>query len=956
MSVPRQEPALAADGGDLTGRTIGRFVIRALIGRGGMGEVYRADDTKLRHPVALKRLKPQLRDDPHHCERILNEAQRASAIDSRHLPAVHDVIEQDGEVFLVMEYVEGESLRQRLEKQGPMAEDEFVLMAIQCADALAAAHRKGVVHRDIKPDNIMLTPDGTVKVLDFGVAKRLPLIDEGCETGSVGGEQFAGTLGYMAPEVLLDAEVDHRADIFSLGVVFQEALTGRHPFRRERLVVGSRGLLAEPAAEKTGPPVPAAFAPVLQRMLAKDPEARYANAEELARVLRRFRPAPRRWSRERRRTLAEAALVVATAVVAWLLAPPPVTASFHERDWVLIADFDNSAGEPVFDKTLKEALTIALEQSSYVNTLPRPRVVDALRRMQRDETAVVDEALGRELCQREAVRVLLAGSIARAGSAYQIRVRAVDPPTGRPIFTAEQRFGRQEELFEQVDALAKGVRQQLGESLPRIERSSTPLAQVTTRSVEALQLYSRAADDVAWSKVESAESRLQAALALDPDFAMAHYLMANVYQTSGNREKEAAEMERAYQLRGRVTERERYLIEAEYEGVHGRFDKTAERLETLVSIYPDSLVGLYQLAVAHFEMGKLQQGIDELRRVVELNPHDAAAYGGLVLRLAYVNSNQEALQVYQRASANRVQTARLEWGRAMALLGEGRTEEARRVLHGIEDEPAYGAVARIYLASADELEGKLNAAVERLHADLQRDSRSGSRSHELVRRYHLARIHILRGERKPAQEQLDRIASAGEPEDLQAALLQSVSGGYAALGDVSSIRRILRRLRRLSAETGDAYNRACERSVEADLALAQGHPGKAIELFQASLALFPTAQAKSGLARAHARRQDWEAAAQAWDAFLKSKGEIVREDFAAEWVLAHLELARAYRRLGDAAQARSNYRRVLQDWKNSDSTVLQEASREMQELGDREGHPGESRERTEVGPQPRNAF
>ncbi|HVO82533.1 MAG TPA: serine/threonine-protein kinase, partial [Terriglobales bacterium] len=229
------EPQPPPDQQDLTGTRVGRFAVRALLGAGGMGEVYRADDTRLRRPVALKRVSRKLGADPRARQHIFKEAERASALNSPHIAAVYDVLEENGEVFLVMEYVEGSSLRQRLRTSGRVPVPEFLELALQCAEALAAAQKKGIVHRDIKPENILVTPGGQVKILDFGLAKHLPAAGEEDATVSVDSldRSLAGTPGYMAPEVLLGGEADHRSDIFALGVVFYEMLTGLHPFRTE---------------------------------------------------------------------------------------------------------------------------------------------------------------------------------------------------------------------------------------------------------------------------------------------------------------------------------------------------------------------------------------------------------------------------------------------------------------------------------------------------------------------------------------------------------------------------------------------------------------------------------------------------------------------------------------------------------------------------------------------------
>ncbi len=930
--------------GEFVGRRIGRFQIKRLLGAGGMGEVYLADDTVLRRPVAVKRLSAKLRADADARQQVLKEAQRASALTSPNIASVHDVVEDQDELLLVMEYVEGESLRRRMRAKPGMPLPAFLPIAIQCADALAAAHARGIAHRDIKPENIMLNDSGVVKVLDFGLARRMPVLDETSDTASLESQRsnYAGTPGYMAPEVLREEASDTRADLFSLGVVFYEMLTGQHPFRRAKPVLTLDSVLHQeprPLAEVV-PGTPEELQRIVSKMLAKDPGSRYATAADLAVDLRALQrataagtsPAPV-LSRGSRML---AALLAAVAVIAVILLLPVGTApkpAFEERDWVLICDFDNSGGDPIFDKTLNEALAISLQQSSYVNLLPRERVYAALQRMQRKSTAV-DEATGREISLRENVQVLLAGSIQRSGEALQIRVRALEPHSGRLLFAAEQRFTRKEELFDRVDTIAHSVRRELGESLPRIEKSSRPLEKVTTRSLEALQLYSRGVDELARGIVDPAESRLQAALALDPQFAMAHYKLALVYQTLGKRQMELEEVEKAYALRDRVTERERCFIEAEYFGNRRQYVQAAEALGLLVSLYPDDVDAQYQLAAAHAVLRKNDKAIADLRQVLRLNPYFAEGYASLALRLAYTNADEEALQVYSAAQGRAIQSPRLEWGKAMALLNLDHVAEARQVLGAIQNQAGYGNIARVYLERADIYEGRLSAAIRRLEVDLQLDVGTGNKSPEVLRRLLLARVYILLGRSREAIEQLKKIEAGGEPREFQGRELRWMGTVYAEMGDLGAAHRLTRRLESLTAEGSDPYDNNSALSLAGEIALAEGRPAEAADRFQKALAAMPSSWAHMGLARAYARQQNWQGARDEWQKVLASKGEILRDGCPSDWVLAHLELARVYGRLGDTAQARAHYLTFLRTWADADDlAVRRQATQELQQLG-----------------------
>ncbi len=369
---------------DLTGRTLGRFAVRCKLGGGGMGEVWYAEDTKLHRPVALKRLTVKINRDPDARRRILREAQRAGALSSDHIAGVHDVVEESGECFLVMEYVEGETLRQRLHQPIPLP--QFFEIATQCAEALGAAHHHAIVHCDVKPDNIMITPEGRVKILDFGLAKHLPLSEQSSTLDRTG--LFGGTSGYMAPEILREQLPDARTDVFSLGVVLYEMLARRRPFSGPGFVVTSERVLHSepPAIRDYNPDVPPALECVVMKALAKDPEQRHANGKELLKELLRLQagaastPKPAAFLSRLMRRHWLAIVLVSAAVLA-----VPLTYSWMhhggtipERGWVFISDFD-SGETAIPDRAVREGLTIALQQSKYVNVLARGACVRGSR-------------------------------------------------------------------------------------------------------------------------------------------------------------------------------------------------------------------------------------------------------------------------------------------------------------------------------------------------------------------------------------------------------------------------------------------------------------------------------------------------------------------------------------------------------------------------------------------------
>jgi tetratricopeptide (TPR) repeat protein/tRNA A-37 threonylcarbamoyl transferase component Bud32 len=946
---PTRKTETNHDAQDLTGRTVGRFSVQSRLGAGGMGEVYRAEDTKLKRRVALKRLAPKLRGDAQYRQRFWKEAERASALNHQNIAGIYDVLEENGEIFLVMEYVEGTTLRERLRK--PLPPEEFLEIALQCADALLAAHEKGIVHRDIKPQNIMLTPAKQVKILDFGIAKRLPRSDEttssqGFESGTGGG--LAGTPAYMAPEVLLEKAYDGRADLFSLGVVFYEALTGQHPFLAASFMGTTDRILHEVPAppSQLNPLVPAELAGIVSRLLAKEPAERYATAADLAVDLRAVQGAVprRRLLAARLRLLARrhALMLLAGAAMALVLAilfvllrvvkrPPP----FAERDWILISDFENLTQEPVFDQVLREGLTIDLQQSRHVNVFSRARVFEVLQRMKRADATRIDEGLGREICQRENGRLLLAGSIRRSGEAFQMTVRALEPVSGTVLFSASEQFAHKEELFDRVDSLARRVRKALGESLTHIEQSSRPLAKATTRSLKALQQYSLAMDAMARGDVDSVRVLFQSALALDPDFAMAHLRLARFYSSvTGDHEKAREHFARAYALRSGVTDREQYFIAGSYYTAQGEYEKAVESLGVLVSLYPDDADAHHDLALAHYAVGHIQDAIRETGEEIRLHPYAGIAYGNLVLFLARNNADAEAIEVHRQAAQRGVESPYLHWGLGLALLGEEKVAEAREEFHRLESGGGtyYRALGQLCLASTTAYEGKLSAAAEQLNAGIFATQEVADKDAELVRRYLLGRTFLILGKGELARRQAQLILTVGgkalQPENLRRAGVLS-----ARTGDLSGARQVLRRLEALSGSGRTSFSKSCYHNLAGEIALAEGKAPQAVESFLAAAAEYPRYVPHEGLARAYQAQQEWNRAAAEWQQVLHSRGEILQDDMPADWVFAHLELARVYRRLNEPALARTYYESFLRIWRQADQLpAYRQALRESREL------------------------
>ena len=651
------EPQASSGKQDLTGSNVGRFAIRALLGRGGMGEVYRADDTRLKRPVALKRVSRKLGDDPRLRRRILKEAERSSALSSPHIAAIYDVVEEQGEVFLVMEYVEGASLRQRLRATGRIPTPEFLNLAMQCADALAAAQKKGIVHRDIKPDNILVTPDGQVKILDFGLARQhAPDSDSDITVSAESLEwSIAGTPGYIAPEVLCGGEADHRSDVFALGVTYYEMLTARHPFSAEsKTAIAARTLQATPQpVHELAQAVPAELEQIIAKMLAKQPENRYSLASDLLADLQvvqsgrpssvRFPPAPR--PRGTRYLIGSAAAVV-LLLLGFLIAPVVrqqwnrrfTGAPLPQKKNLAVLPFEVLGEDPgarAFAQGLAETLNAQLAHLSDnypVQVIPPSE-------MRAQHVSSVEQArigLGANL--------VLEGSLERSGTRMRISYHLVDSRT-RQQLRGDTVTAPAADPFAVEDHVVQSVLRSLDLELGSKDRQA--LAAYGTSEPAAYDYYLRGRGYLMeYQKQENVDSAIEVfkrALERDPNYALAY-----------------AGLGESYWRKFQATHAGEWVTRA---------------LEACQKAAGES-EGAICLGYLHNETGKYEQAVSEFQRGLEADRTSDDAYRGLAYAYEHLGKTAEAEQTHRRAIAVRPQYwAGYNWLGAF-LFRHGRFPEA----------------------------------------------------------------------------------------------------------------------------------------------------------------------------------------------------------------------------------------------------------------------------------------
>ncbi len=846
-----------------------------------------------------------------------------------------------------MEHVPGPSLATAIAR-GPVPPAQVAAIGRQIADGLAEAHRAGIIHRDLKPANVVVDSRGHAKILDFGVARRMPseaslTSDEATGTlESARGDQsrpHAGTPGYMAPERFRGEPASVRSDIYSLGILLFECLTGTRPF------AGALPNLREavqhspvPSLDGLAPHSPRELNRVIARAMERDPAKRYASAAEVSRDLGAMEASFSTASNLRgrlsglrvpRRPLVLGlgiCVLVSLGLLAWRARMPSTARAFSERDWLLIADFENSTSNPIFDTTAREGLEVALNQSAYVNVFPRARAIETLGRMKRETTAPIDSSVATEICRREGIPVLLTGSVRTVGGQHQLRAQAVQAATGRSLFAATEEFAAPEQLFQKVDDLSRRVRRDLGESLPSIDRTSKPLQKVTTSSLPALELYSKGREAKARGELATATNLFVRAIATDPRFAMAHRYLADLRLSQGDVASYAEQARRAFDLRSDVTERERYLIEASHHQASAEYDAAAASLRALLSIHPDDPEGHYQLASAYSALGRPAQAVSELREVLRIDSGNADAYSYLGLYLVDSGSSDEAIAALTGASQRGVDSPLFGWALGAAYVEQGDFGKA---------EAEYGRLGRARPALAEAFRvraslhrGRFADAIARLSNLIQADE-YGPSYRSTWHRFR-AQARWLSGDPGGARSDAEAVLSAS-PAGSTTRLLWLGARVMLAAGHRQRAEQILVRLD--SSRDRSTFDRYCLKTLRGEIWLSKGAPAEAIQHFEGAVREYPGYDAHMGLARAYAASGDWPRSIAEWQVVLKDRGRILREGFPPDWAMAQLELARVQRLAGRKDEAARSYDAFLSSWVDADSTsMLRKARTEKRDL------------------------
>jgi serine/threonine protein kinase/tetratricopeptide (TPR) repeat protein len=890
----------------MIGQQFGHYDVVSRLGSGGMGVVYLARDTRLDRRVAIKVLPDGRVTDERARTRFRREAQALSRLNHPNIATIYDFDQYDGRDFLVMEYIEGESLREAGVEPLPPA--EVVRLGTQLAEALAAAHSAGVVHLDLKPSNLMRTPDGRLKILDFGIARlhALDPVEDTTHTGTIAdttgtAANSAGTPPYMAPEQVAAGPVDGRTDIYGAGATLYELATGRRLFTEPRGAALYDSILRVKPDPPSGlnqsidPPLESA----LLKALEKSPHKRQQDAKELLADLQRCTtssaqpvPLPHRW-RRREILLTAAAVLVAIATTGYALWPTTTGAKFNAREFVLVGDLDNRTDDPLLPRMVHEGLTMALQQSQFVNLVSQERVAETLRRMQRPPGSPLDEAAALDFSRREAIPAFISGAVTRSGDTTQITVKVLEAGSGSLLFAESAEYRKPDELFATIDDLARRVRRNLGESLDKIAIRSQPLASVTTSSADALRQYTTAVEARALGRFDEVEAPLLAALQLDAGFAMAHLKLGVFYaDVTGDDGKAAHEIELAHKLSARLPDREKYFITSQFFSFHANYERCRDSLKALTALYPDDAEFRAELATAYYALEQLKEGIEELTHVTRIDPRGGRAAGNLVLFLARDNQPDAALTAYDRARARGVDSPYLNWARGLALAAKGDFAAARSAFETLGRSPGhYTQLASLQLARLALHQGDSPAAVRSLRAIVDVPQPQRDAGIELAARILMGRVALLAGDRAQARAQTAAVWKMTEKSD-RPTDVRDAGSLAAAVGEPALVRAALARLSAIETSNPTPVVTSSRLALEAELAFLERRYRDALRLGDESRRLRPWHGAAIVAARASDALGVAAAARERWQVALDARGRILQDGFPPDLELARAHLAR----------------------------------------------------------------